>query len=241
MKLKKISERIYYLPSDSETDRPVLGYIRGDRYSLMVDAGNSSNHVDIFNRELTEQGLPLPDYVAITHWHWDHTFGMSAVTGLTIANKSTNEQLKIVKDWSWSDEAMARRLQTGDDIEFCDRCIRLEYTDRSNIDVRTADIEYDRSLGLDLGGVHCILSRITAPHSDDSTVIYIPEEKVLFIGDADCEDFYHNNGKYDKNKLEELIDYLSPLDFTTYVLGHDEPQTKDEVMEYLNDELGKLS
>ena len=41
MMLKKISECIYYLPPDSETDRPVLGYIRGDRYSLMVDAGNS--------------------------------------------------------------------------------------------------------------------------------------------------------------------------------------------------------
>ena len=99
MKLQKTSDRIYYLSAYSETDRPVLGYIRGDRYSLMVDAGNSSNHVDLFNRELTELGLPLPDYVAITHWHWDHTFGMSAVTGKTIANKITNEQLKVVKGW----------------------------------------------------------------------------------------------------------------------------------------------
>ena len=121
MMLKKISECIYYLPPDSETDRPVLGYIRGDRYSLMVDAGNSSNHVDIFNRELTKLGLPLPDYVAITHWHWDHTFGMSAVNGKTIANRLTNDQLNIVKNWTWSDDAMAKRLQTGEDIEFS-RC-----------------------------------------------------------------------------------------------------------------------
>lgn len=240
MKLQKISNRIYYLPSYSETDRPVLGYVRGDRYSLMVDAGNSSDHVDLFNREITELGLPLPDYVAITHWHWDHTFGMSAVTGKTIANRVTNEQLKIVKDWSWSHEAMEKRLQTGEDIEFCDRCIRLEYSDRSSINICTADIVYDKSLVLDLGGVHCVLSRITAPHSEDSTVIYIPEEKVLFIGDADCEDYYHNNGKYEKDKLNKLIRFLEPLDFTTYVIGHEEPQSKDEAMAYLYEELGKL-
>lgn len=49
MDLTKVTERIYYLINDRETDRPVLGYIKGDKYSLMVDAGNSSpiNKTDI--------------------------------------------------------------------------------------------------------------------------------------------------------------------------------------------------
>ncbi|GAA0725335.1 hypothetical protein GCM10008905_20520 [Clostridium malenominatum] len=31
MALAKVTERIYYLINDKETDRPVLGYIKGDK------------------------------------------------------------------------------------------------------------------------------------------------------------------------------------------------------------------
>ena len=57
MELKKISDRVYYLPSEERTDRPVLGYVKGDKYSLAVDAGNSSDHVEEFYRELGELDL----------------------------------------------------------------------------------------------------------------------------------------------------------------------------------------
>jgi hypothetical protein len=30
MELKKLSDRIYYMPNEEETDRPVLGYINGN-------------------------------------------------------------------------------------------------------------------------------------------------------------------------------------------------------------------
>jgi hypothetical protein len=56
MELKKLSDRIYYLPNEEETDRPVLGYINGDKYSLAVDVGNSSKHVEKFYN-LTLAGL----------------------------------------------------------------------------------------------------------------------------------------------------------------------------------------
>jgi glyoxylase-like metal-dependent hydrolase (beta-lactamase superfamily II) len=240
MDLRQISDRIYYLPSSSETDRPVLGYIKGDRYSLMVDAGNSAKHVELFHEALRQKGFSIPDYVAITHWHWDHTFGMYAVNGKVIASRLTNLQLKKVMKWEWSDDAMKQRLKTGEDIEFCDRCIRLEYPDRTKIKVRMADIEFENELALDLGGVHCELKRIGGTHSEDSVSIYVPEEQTLFIGDADCEDHYYNNGKYNKSKLIELIDYLKRVEFDFYILGHDEPLRKGEVIKYLNEELAKL-
>jgi hypothetical protein len=53
---------------------------------------------------------------------------------------------------------------------------------------------------------------------------YLPaEEKAVFIGDADCEDYYDNNGHYDKDKLESLTALIKEIDFNTYVLGHYEP------------------
>ncbi|WP_420216674.1 hypothetical protein [Lacrimispora sp. AGF001] len=38
MRLNRLTENIYYTECDSNSDRPVLGYINGDRCSVMVDA-----------------------------------------------------------------------------------------------------------------------------------------------------------------------------------------------------------
>lgn len=240
MELKKISDRIYYLPAEEETDRPVLGYIKGDKYSLAIDAGNSSKHVEKFYSELNNANLKLPDYTVITHWHWDHTFGMHSVVGKTIAGQLTNNKLKEVATWKWSDVDMKNRLETGKDIEMCDRCIKVEYPNRQEIKVTSADIEFNGNLKINLGGIYCELTEIKAPHSEDSVLVYIPQEKTVFIGDADCEDHYNNNGSYDKDKLESFVSLIKERDFNTYVVGHDEPETKDEAITYLINELKKL-
>ena len=93
MKLYRLTERIWVYPYEETRDRPNLSYIRGDRWSLAVDAGHSAEHTAASYRELEEAGLPLPRLTVLTHWHWDHTFGMHAVHGLTLANERTNRYL----------------------------------------------------------------------------------------------------------------------------------------------------
>ncbi|WP_346886438.1 4-fold beta flower protein [Clostridium sp. UBA4395] len=163
------------------------------------------------------------------------------VVGKTIAGQLTNKKLKEVATWQWSDDDMKSRLETGKDIEMCDKCIKLEYSNRQDIKVTSANIEFSGSLKIDLGGIYCEITEIEAPHSEDSLLIYVPEEKVVFIGDADCEDHYDNNGQYDKDKLGCFIELIKEIDFNTYVLGHDKPETKEEAISYLMEELKKLS
>ena len=102
MELKKLSEHIWYMPFEEERDRPNLGYVKGDNWSLAIDAGHSDNHVKEFYALLEAEGLPLPSLTVLTHWHWDHTFGMHAVNGLCIANEKTNGHLL---SWSESNSA----------------------------------------------------------------------------------------------------------------------------------------
>jgi glyoxylase-like metal-dependent hydrolase (beta-lactamase superfamily II) len=239
MGLSKLTDRIYYLPSEQRTDRPVLGYINGDRYSLAVDAGNSAAHVEKFYKSLREMGLRLPDFTVITHWHWDHSFGMHAVSGRTVAGHLTNWRLGEIRKWEWTDEAMKRRLQSGEDLEICDRCIRLEYPDRGKIRVVKSGIEFTGFVNIDLGGVHCEIREIDDPHSGDAVLVHIPEEKVLFLGDADCGDFHHLAGRYDKLKLKTMITMLEKIDSGTFMAGHDMPQSKLTVIGYLKEELDK--
>ena len=46
MKLNRLTDRIWVFPFEEERDRPNLSYIRGDRWSLAVDAGHSEAHTD---------------------------------------------------------------------------------------------------------------------------------------------------------------------------------------------------
>lgn len=87
MGLKRLTDRIYYLEHESETDRPMLAYIRGDKWSLAIDAGYSSSHVADFYRAIEAEHLKKPDFTVITHWHYDHTFGCMRSAGSALPMK----------------------------------------------------------------------------------------------------------------------------------------------------------
>jgi len=55
MKLERLSERIWVYPYEEKRDRPNLSYIRGDKWSLVVDAGHwSVLPTDVIIKELLE-------------------------------------------------------------------------------------------------------------------------------------------------------------------------------------------
>jgi len=236
--LTKLSKRIYYLPNNTDTDRPALGYIAGNQYALMIDAGNSSKHVQLFTQQLAHENLAYPNFVGITHWHWDHTYGLSSIDAVSIACRLTNIELIKMSKWCWDDEAMHQRLQDGSDIEFCSDMIIKEYPNRKEICIKPADIVFEDELELDLGGITCEIKRIGGPHSEDSVIYYIPEEKTVFLGDCTYEDLYDGNLFY-RDKLKTLIDYLKTLDFEICIQGHCIHQSKKALLQDLENELAQ--
>ena len=56
--IKKIGERFWYQTPVSETDRPVLGMVVGNKKTLMIDAGNSEAHAQYFLEELAKRNVP---------------------------------------------------------------------------------------------------------------------------------------------------------------------------------------
>lgn len=238
--LNKISERVFYMSPEDETDRPCLYYVRGDRLSMAVDAGNSKNHLEKFYAAIDERKFKRPDITVITHWHWDHTFALNWVEGRTIASYLTNEKLKKVAGWKWTREEMDRREKTGEDISFCNECIRMEYEDLDQIKVCTVQEEISENTVIDLGGIHAELIPHNSTHSRDSLYIYIPEERMLFLGDADAEDHYENGGKMDQATLKDMYEFLEGFDVDHYLIGHEAPQSREEELKYLQEELNKF-
>lgn len=227
--LAQISPHVYILPFDSQRDRPNLGYIHGEKFSILVDAGNSKAHLNAMLEAVYAAGLPKPEIALITHWHWDHTFGMHAFPGTTMTHTKTNEILSILTKWEWTPEAMDERLKTGEECEFCDTHMKIEYDDITDIKVVRADIEFDGNLTLNLGSVTVEVTPIANPHSDDGAVVFVQEDKVLFSGDADTGDFYKLDGGYDADKFYDYIETVDKIPYDTYIHGHLAPMTRTEV------------
>ncbi|WP_411842781.1 MBL fold metallo-hydrolase [Salinicoccus sp. HZC-1] len=227
--LTQISSHVHILPSDAERDRPNLGYIHGQNYSMLIDTGNSQAHLQMMLHEIEKAGFPAPKIALITHWHWDHTFAMHAFDGLTVAHRKTNQILGTLTQWEWTEEAMAERLRTGEECEFCDTHIKVEYDDTTKIKVVQADIAFNGSTAFNLGDVTVEVTPITNPHSDDGVVVYIKEDKVLFAGDADTGDFYTLDGGYDPDRFYHYINEVDKIDYETYIHGHLDPMTREAV------------
>ena len=230
--LIRLSERLYYLPYEKPTDRPNLYYIKGDDYSVAVDAGNSQSHVEKFYDALKEEGFDLPKYTIISHWHWDHTFGLKYIYGKSMSTTLTRNKLEEVSKWKWTIEEMKKRELNKEDIPFCNDCIILEYRDLDKIEVVSTDIVIDTNTSLDLGGITIELMPRVSTHSKDSMFVYLPGERALIVQDSDCEDFY-NDDYYDPKILKDMIRFFESLDYDRHLLGHAKPETKKEALERL--------
>ena len=176
MKLFQVSDKVWYAEYEAERDRPNLGYIRGDRWSIAVDAGHSGSHVEEFYQALDRAGLPLPSLTVLTHWHWDHTFGMHRIHGLSVASQKTADYLDAI-----------RKKLDAEGLAFffaLDPSIRLEYADHKPVIVVPPDILFENALYLDAGNTPVRIFRAESPHTDDAVLVFLPEERILFYGDA---------------------------------------------------------
>lgn len=108
-----------------------------------------------------------------------------------------------------------------------------EYAGQNELNIAVAQVEFANRITLNLGNITACVFHTISPHSEDATCIYIPEEKVLFLGDSTSEDFF-NDGYMDKKKLEQLIQLISDIDCEYCVLSHCEPLKKGDLLKYLD-------
>lgn len=73
---------------------------------------------------------------------------------------------------------------------------------------------------------------LPSAHSDDSLVVWVPEEKVLFVGDIYNDDFYNHHYR-DPEKTAQLYKTLEQIDFDVAVSGHSAPVKKRELINFL--------
>jgi len=221
--LQRISDRIYYLPSDPSLDRPILAGIVGSERTLMVDAGASRAHARLFLDQFEDATGRAPDWVALTHWHWDHTFGLAHVQARAVGQRHLADNLRRLQGLSWDDEALAARVRNGQEIAFCAEMIAREYGDDRDIRIVLPGVLFDERLTIDLGEVRCELRRLTTDHSDDSVAVWVPEERTLFLGDALGAQYYAPAPYYSAQNALALVDQVRSYPASWLIESHGEP------------------
>ncbi len=219
------------MPREEEHSRPALGYVRSGAFSMVIDTGNSPEHISDMYGYIRSQGMPDPSFSMVTHWHWDHVFGMSSSPAKSLANKLTNERLLIMQHWDWSDSALNSRVAAGLEIPSFAESIRREVPMRHSYKVTTTDISFDSRINIRLEDTQIELHHVGGPHSEDSTVAYVPSDKILFLGDCYKEDIYTGGGSIRLGELKQLLKRLEMFDAEWFVPSHDDPIRKSEFME----------
>ena len=225
MKLNKITDHCWYTDSDPSTDRPSLGYILGSNgMAVAVDSGNSRKHYREYLSLLDEAGLPHPSFCILTHWHWDHTLGIKEVGCPVFACEKTQKHLMDLKNMSAED------LQA---MYSANEFLQAEYSDPAFIEPGTADITFDRSVMFDLGDITVNAIHINGPHSDDSVIVYIGEDGMIFAGDSSAGNFDLPNIAYDQDLLKEYTDFILGLEFNVFLHQHRAPLNCEETEKFL--------
>ncbi|MGY4789057.1 MBL fold metallo-hydrolase [Bacillus sp. OHL2] len=202
----------------------------GNNKTLMIDAGNSEDHANYFiQRTLKHENNAKPNIVVLTHWHWDHIFGLRALPDtVSITSAKTRKEMEKLVPFSWSDEAIDERMREGTEIEFCAKAIKEEYQGHRDIQVVLPDVTFVRRIEIDLGGVTCIVQYVGGDHAADSVIVYVKEEKILFLGDCIYPKMYAEKVHYTVNEILRLLDEVEAFDADTYIPSHQRPWTKEE-------------
>ena len=230
--LNKFSDTIYYMSNQDENERPTLGLVCGDRYSLLIDCGNSTQHAKDFLLEIEKLHVPPIKYAVITHAHWDHFLGMNEFEATVIGNSQTNELLKEWQNYTFDDHSLQTYAQTKQMSAKCIEIIQAEIPNRDRFKLNAPAIIFEKTLTIDLGNKVCVLEKINSTHSDDATIIYIPDEKVVFLGDSAYGTTTNSLFHYKQSLLLPMIKDIQKYDAETFLLGHESICDLDEMTIY---------
>jgi glyoxylase-like metal-dependent hydrolase (beta-lactamase superfamily II) len=216
--MEQISEHVWWLPP-GPPDRPSLCAVVGERRTLMLDAGASRAHARLLLDALPRR----PDAVVYTHSHWDHVLGGVEVGALVIAHALTAERLRELAERDWTDDGLDARVAAGlASPQHADH-VKAELPSPRTVEVVPADIVFNDAIDIELGGVTARVRHVGGAHADDSSVVFVDPDGVLFLGDCLCDAVD-----------ERLRTAVRSFGARLYVEGHHEAVTSPaELEEYL--------
>ncbi|MCP4178760.1 MAG: MBL fold metallo-hydrolase [bacterium] len=228
--LIELKDNIYVF-TPGANDKPLFALIKGDSNSIIIDGGSSPSHTKLF-LDTVSNVLDGHIYALLTHWHWDHIFGSAALPFPIIASKKTSNQIELIIKMKWDNNSITSRVNKKLEHPFCSTNMLQEMKNPSASTVKMPDITFSNSLEIELDNVRkTVIKHVGGDHSTDSSIVHLPFEKIVFLGDCispaiDMEKIY-----YTKSRLLPLLSNLIDLNADCYYESHSmEPITLNDLV-----------
>ncbi len=218
--LQKISEHVYaYVdgksPSPASSFGANAGLVVGKDGALVIDTLVSAKEADRLLADIRKVTDKKVRYVVNTHYHLDHAWGncvFTKVGATVIAHENA------LKHRSESAQALAHPENFG-----------LTVKDLEGTTLQGPTITFTNSMSIDLGDVTVVLNYPGPTHTTDSITAYVPQDKVLFVGDILFTGYHPFLGEGDITRWQQVLGKLEQTPATKIVPGHGPVSTKADL------------
>jgi cyclase len=214
MMMQQVSEHVYvetkYLGCNIGVVLTGQGPIVIDTPALPDDTRDLKNQI----RRLTKKHIA---YVIYTHEHFDHVIGSAGLSKKVIAQHSAVRDIEYLRE----------NLPAEINHFFPD--LYRQYKDIfDNLNIIPPQITFVTGMKLYAGDIELQLSRVGG-HSPASSLIYIPQEKVLFCGDNVDVGMPFVAPYSQFGEWIEALKTIEGMDVDKIIPGHEEMCSKEHV------------
>jgi glyoxylase-like metal-dependent hydrolase (beta-lactamase superfamily II) len=158
---EQVADRVYVATAEPASVN--IGLVVGSERALVIDTGSSpqlGRRILAAAREIAGD-IPV-SHVVVTHYHWDHLFGLAGFDGLT----------------SFGHAAIEDDLRANPQLE-----AELADLGLTEEDIVLPQNTFELAASIDLGDARAEIVHFGRGHTSSDVVVFIPERRVVFVGD----------------------------------------------------------
>ncbi|MEM8486711.1 MAG: MBL fold metallo-hydrolase [Bacteroidota bacterium] len=171
-----VSDHVYMIPDENKPIIPNVGFVVGNRATLVIDTGLGEENGRIVLSEAIRLAPENKLYIASSHAHPEHDLGAMAFPKDATVIRSANQILDIKEM-----DMRLVRMFAGFSLRSAELLEGAYF--------RPADVIYTDSMRLDLGGVHVRIIEAGPNHTLGDTAFLVEEDELLFTGDVVMNEF----------------------------------------------------
>lgn len=240
--LEQIAASVYIFPKDETPNaiQPNIGVIQLKSQTILVDSGNSPRHARQILAALNNHLLPPLTTIIFTHHHWDHTFGASSMkVEHIITHEKCAEYLAQYAEREWNVTALREEISENPKREISNNAMIDAISDWREFRIPRPTMTLSDTLTLYLDDAVIELEYVGGIHADDSIIVKLPQQKVMFLGDSYYPKPFHLREEGDEDLDLGMLQTFLDAKYEVYVDGHGAPRSHAEFEKMIAWERGR--
>ncbi|MDH5733466.1 MAG: MBL fold metallo-hydrolase [Candidatus Bathyarchaeota archaeon] len=219
MKVHQIGNRTF--ADTSGEGRGNIGAIELQNYTVIIDSTLFPSTATTFRQSLETQIKSPIRKLVLTHYHADHVFGNQVFKDCEII--SSVQLLHRMEEQARTFELRASDLKE-----------RPELAELKRLEMTLPTMTFEKTMSLRDGDFVIEITRVGG-HTEGSSFVYFPQERILFSGDLIfAKEFpWAGDATCDPQEWMSALNLFKELDVETIVPGHGSICDKREIDKYL--------